>query len=279
VEYSYDVTDPHVSALGASEPGAHDVGTHQDLFIRELVRHEREVSRRIGDPDELRLTAVYRVAELPTPHRLSATLRAVTIEARLTLSARRDATRDDALANLVPGNGVTERGDDSDRLVADNAAGRYRIFTLQNVNVGSADGRGCDAKQRVGGTDSGNRSVLELDLSRFDEDNSFHRRPIPRTRQLSPGGECQHGRSLLWVMPSPLICSRAIFKTSASKSLLERFAQTFFRRRVRSFRRHSSLVSRLSESRSSEFETAAARARINLSVIDILPHLAAEAWA
>jgi hypothetical protein len=120
--------------------------------------------------------------------------------------------------------------------------------------------------------------VPEQVRSRLDEDGSFHRRPIPWTRQLSPGGECQHGRSLLWLTLSPLICSRAIFKTSASKSPLERFSQAFFRRRARSFRRQSSLLSGLSESRSSEFETAAARARINFSVIDILPHLPAEAW-
>ena len=94
---------------------------------------------------------------------------------------------------------------------------------------------------------------------------------------LSPGGKLQHGRSLLWLMPSPLICSRVIFMTRASKSPTERLSQTFSKRRVRSFRTQSSLLSPLSESRSSELNTAAARAWANLSVIDILPHLAAEA--
>jgi hypothetical protein len=100
----------------------------------------------------------------------------------------------------------------------------------------------------------------------------------PAARHRSLGGKGQHGGSLLWLITSPLNCSRVIFKTSASKSPLERLSQTFFRRRARSFRRQSSLLSGLSESKSSEFEAAAARARINLSVIDILPHLAAEAW-
>jgi hypothetical protein len=76
----------------------------------------------------------------------------------------------------------------------------------------------------------------------------FHCRPSCCSRHRSLGGNCQHGRSLLWLTPSPLICSSVIFVTSASKSALERFSQMCFRRRARSFRTQSSLLSRLSES-------------------------------
>ena len=99
----------------------------------------------------------------------------------------------------------------------------------------------------------------------------------PTARHRLLGIDSQHGRSLLWVTPSPLICSRAIFITSASKSARESFSQTRSRRRARSFRTQSSLLSGLSASRCSEFEAAASRVRINLSLIDILPHLAAKA--
>jgi hypothetical protein len=99
--------------------------------------------------------------------------------------------------------------------------------------------------------------------------------PAARVRLF--GEEGQHGRSLLWLMLAPRICSRVIFVTSASKSPRERSLQTCFSRRARSFRTQSSLLSRLSESRSPDFDTAALRARTNLSVIDISPQLAAEA--
>src|SRR4029077_111300 len=94
----------------------------------------------------------------------------------------------------------------------------------------------------------------------------------PTARHHLLGIDSQHGRSLLWVAPSPLTCSRAIFITSASKSARERFSQMRSRRRARSFRTQSSLLSGLPESRCSEFEAVAARVRINLSVIAILPH-------
>jgi hypothetical protein len=172
----------------------------------------------------------------------------VAIEARFTLSARSDGARDDALADLISGNGVTERGDDAYGLVTDDTAAWYRIFTLQDVNVGSADGRGCHPKQRVGGTDPWNRPLLKFDFSGLDEDRRFHCRPVFRPRHFSPGAKRQHGRSLLWLRPSPLICSSVIFVTSASKSARERFSQMCFSRRARSFRTLSSLLSRLSES-------------------------------
>ena len=78
-------------------------------------------------------------------------------------------------------------------------------------------------------------------------------------------------------MPSPLSCSRVIFKTRASKSRRDRCPQTRFRRRVRSFRTQSSLLSGLSESRSGELKPILPLARTHFSEIDILPHMAAEA--
>ncbi len=78
-------------------------------------------------------------------------------------------------------------------------------------------------------------------------------------------------------MPSPLNCSRVIFTTRASNSALERFSQTLFRRRVRSFCTQSSLLSGLVPLASSEFSALHARALNNFSGNDILPHMAAEA--
>jgi len=98
----------------------------------------------------------------------------------------------------------------------------------------------------------------------------------PTARHRLLGIDSQHGLSLVWVTPSPLICSRAIFTTSASKSARERFSQIRSRRRARSFRTQSSLPSGRSESRPGDFAADAARARTNPSVMGILPHLGCE---
>ena len=99
--------------------------------------------------------------------------------------------------------------------------------------------------------------------------------PLGRDRQS--GGQNQHGRIFRPSMPSPLNCSRVIFTMRASNSALERFSQTLFRRRVRSFCTQSSLLSGLVPLASSEFSALHARALNNFSGNDILPHMAAEA--
>src|ERR1700687_4334958 len=60
---------------------------------------------------------------------------------------------------------------------------------------------------------------------------------------LPPHCDAQQGRVLPCTAPSPLSCSRVIFKTRTSNSALDRFSQTLFNRRMRSLRTQSSLLS------------------------------------
>jgi len=99
----------------------------------------------------------------------------VAIETSLTLTAGRDRAGDHPLSDLVTSNSGAKSGDDSHWLVSDDATRSNWILTLQNVDVGSADRRGSDAKERVSRTDGGEWSFLKLDLSRLDEDCGFHR--------------------------------------------------------------------------------------------------------
>ena len=154
-----------------------------------------------------------------------------------------------------------------------------RIFALQNVNVGSADGRRRDAEQRASGTDRGNWSLLELDLSCLDEDGGFHRCPRYRSWRRTLGGEVQQGPSLRPGMLSPLSplsCSQVISFTRASNSTLDRSAHTHFTRRVRSFLTQSSLLSAFSQPSARELKRVSAKRRIKSSGMTILTHVAAE---
>ena len=93
---------------------------------------------------------------------------------------------------------------------------------------------------------------------------------------LSLGGETQHGRILPCVTLSPLSCSRVIFKTRASNSALDKCSHTHFRRRMRSLRTQSSLVSRVLLLIASELKIASPSARIAFFGNNISPHMAAE---
>jgi len=73
-EHRHHVADLDPAAFGAAETGRHDVGTHQDLLVGEVVGNEGQVRHRVGNADELRLTAVDGVAELPATDRLAAAL-------------------------------------------------------------------------------------------------------------------------------------------------------------------------------------------------------------
>lgn len=94
---------------------------------------------------------------------------------------------------------------------------------------------------------------------------------------LCLGGETQHGRILPCVTPSPLSCSRVIFKTRVSNSALDKCSHTHFRRRMRSLRTQSSLLSRPLLLGASELKIASPPARIAFFANNISPHMAAEA--
>ena len=93
----------------------------------------------------------------------------------------------------------------------------------------------------------------------------------------SVGGEAQHERILPCVTLSPLSCSRVIFKMRVSNSALDKCSHTHFRRRVRSLRTQSSLVSRVLLLVASELKIASPPARIDFFGNNISPHVAAEA--
>ena len=79
------------------------------------------------------------------------------------------------------------------------------------------------------------------------------------------------------VTPSPLSCSRVIFKTRASSSALDKCSHTHFSRRMRSLRTQSSLVSRVLLLIASELKIASPPARIGFFGNNISPHMASEA--
>ena len=100
---------------------------------------------------------------------------------------------------------------------------------------------------------------------------------FPLWRHSRSQGGAQHGRIFRPRIPSPLNCSRVMSTMRASNSVVERFSQTPFKRRVRSFCTRSSLLSGLAPLASSEGNMLHARALNKFSGNDILPHMAAEA--
>ena len=91
--------------------------------------------------------------------------------------------------DLVAGHAGAKCGDDADRLVADDATGSDRIFTLQNMYVGPTDRRRRDAKERVRRADLGNRPLLELNVSGRDKDGGFHRGAACQCKSYAGRGE------------------------------------------------------------------------------------------
>ncbi len=51
-EHDNGVADVDFAAFSAGKPGRHDVGAHQHLLIRQLMRHRREIDHRIGHQHE-----------------------------------------------------------------------------------------------------------------------------------------------------------------------------------------------------------------------------------
>jgi hypothetical protein len=81
---------------------------------------------------------------------------------------------DHALAFFEAGYARTQLLDDADRLVPNRQRLGYRIFALENVNVGAADGRGGDSDQCILRADIGDRFVIEDDPPLLNENGGFH---------------------------------------------------------------------------------------------------------
>jgi hypothetical protein len=90
--------------------------------------------------DILGLSAVYRVSQLP-PAKRSTTLRRVTGEAWITLSARRDRTDKHPLVKLVPADSGSQLMNRADRFVPDGQTGADRVFTTDDVDISATDRR------------------------------------------------------------------------------------------------------------------------------------------
>jgi hypothetical protein len=181
----------------ATEAGAHDVRAHQNLLIRQPVRHRRQVPHWIGDADVFRLAAVDRVAEPPAAERLgvalwgtAAALGLVAIKAGQALAARRDGANDDALAELVARYARTQLLDDPDRFVADNTAALDGVLALEDVDVRAADRRRGDTNESVARPDLRHRLFVKDDAAGLDEHGCRHgahdRPPSPHRRRHHP---------------------------------------------------------------------------------------------
>jgi hypothetical protein len=95
-------------------------------------------------------------------------------KAGVAVAARRDGAGNDALAFAVALNCRAELLDHAHRLVADGQALPDRIFALENMDVGTADGRSRNADQRIQRTDVGDWLFFKHDASKLDEDRSSH---------------------------------------------------------------------------------------------------------
>ena len=137
------VEDAHLVA------GRQDVGQHQDLLVGDAGRHL--VGGRVGERDThvLGLGAVDHVAEDPSPAPEALAVAALPAEAART--ARGDARDEHPVADLDRLHSGADGLDRAHRLVTeDPPIGHRRNVTLEDVQIGAADGDGVDADDRVG---------------------------------------------------------------------------------------------------------------------------------
>ena len=132
-----------------------------------------------GDEDVFGLAAVDGVAEPPAADGLVtvaavAALRSVARQARAALAAGRDGTDDHAISRAIADHPGPELPRCAHRFVTDDEPVSHRVFALQDVHVGSADGRHACLEERL------TRSGLGASEPRGSEILPFR-----RTRQLA----------------------------------------------------------------------------------------------
>src|SRR4051794_21126288 len=100
------------------------------------------------------------------------------VETVETLTARRDGTDDDTLADGIE---LAETGaqffDDANRLVPENQAGPHRVLTPDDVDVRPADGGKCDPDHSLAGTGHRTWDLLDGDAIlgvKYDGFHGFH---------------------------------------------------------------------------------------------------------
>ena len=179
-EYHDRVADLDAPAFRTGKAGAHDVRTHQYLFVCQIVGNRLHVGHRIGYQQIFRLATVDGIAEPPAADRFPAVcavttaLRGMVVQTGIALSARGDRADDDALADTVAGHAHAEFLDDADGFMTDDETGFDGIFPFQDMDIGTADGGRRDSDQRLAGADFGNGFFIQNDLAGFDEYCRFH---------------------------------------------------------------------------------------------------------
>ena len=132
-------------------PGGQRVGQEDRLLVRHVLGQVVQRGVRVGHPHGLGLGAVDQVPEDPADAADGLAVRGHVALAVLAPSAARDGRHQDPVADLERADGVADRRDRADRLVAEDAAlGHGRDVTGQDVQVGAADGGGVDAYDDVG---------------------------------------------------------------------------------------------------------------------------------
>src|SRR6202047_2520444 len=141
------------------------------VFFRGVFR---ELRLRVWHQQVFRLSAIDGVAKLPAAKRPT-TLRPVSTQTEVTLSARCNCAHQDAVSNFIPGNAFSKLVDDAHGLMADDQARFDGVFASQNVEV-------CTANRGEGYTNycltrpwprDGHR--FQADLTRSVKNQCFHR--------------------------------------------------------------------------------------------------------
>src|SRR6185369_1498451 len=98
----------------------------------------------------------------------------VTVQTGKTLAAWRDRADKDSLTNFVSGDARSDLMHNTNCFVSDDEAGLHRVLTLQNVKVGSADGRSGNTQDYLSYSCEGNGNFIETNVTRAVEDQCSH---------------------------------------------------------------------------------------------------------
>src|ERR1700732_508005 len=132
------------------------------VFFRGVFR---ELRLRVWPQQVFRLSAIDGVAKLPAAKRPT-TLRPVSTQTEVTLSTWCNCTHEDAVSNFISGSAFSKLVDDAHGLMADDQARFDGIFTPQNVEVRTANGRECYTYYRFARSRPRDGHCLQADLTR-----------------------------------------------------------------------------------------------------------------